>query len=288
MAGSVSRSFRLLGASWTLLGRDPKLLLLPLTSLVASLVVAVAFYAAGIVNFSTTRSSVWNLIGLYAFYAVIAFIGICCNSVIVAVAMERLAGREATIRDGWTVVRGRLPQVIRWALVSATVGVAMRVIQERLGIVGAVATWIGNLAWSLATFFVVPVLLFEPVGVGGAIKRSASVFRKRWGEQVTAQLAIGAGLIVVWLPIMVVAMLLLLVSPVVSAVVFVVGLLAVITISSTLNEIFTAALYRYAVSGAVPPGWSAEDFDDVIKPRRGPFGRRKSEGFSHPARPDQG
>jgi hypothetical protein len=120
-------------------------------------------------------------------------VGICCNSVIVAVAMERLDGRDATLRDAWAIVRGRLDAVLRWAFVSATIGIVLRLIQERTGLVGVIATWIGNLAWALATFFVVPVLLFEPVEVRGAIRTSARVFRDRWGEQVTAQLAIGAG-----------------------------------------------------------------------------------------------
>lgn len=100
-------------------------------------------------------------------YALIAFVDISANSVVVAVAMERLDGREATIGDGWTIVRAHLGGVLRWALVSATVGVVLRLIQERTGLIGVIATWIGNLAWGLATVFVVPILLFEPVDVRG-------------------------------------------------------------------------------------------------------------------------
>jgi hypothetical protein len=185
LAGSITRSFRLVGASWTLLGRDPGLLLLPLLSLIVTAAVTAGFWAAGLVDFMTPRSSLRNILGLYALYAVIAFVGICADSVVVAVAMERLDGRDATLREGWGVVRGRMGAVVRWALVSATIGIVLRLIQERTGLIGAIATWIGNLAWGLATFFVVPVLLFEPVDVRGAIKRSARVFRDRWGEEVT-------------------------------------------------------------------------------------------------------
>jgi uncharacterized protein DUF6159 len=293
MAGSMSRSFRLLGASWRLLGKDPKLLLMPLTSLVLASVAAWVFWALGLVDFASDRSSLMNLIGLYAFYAVTAFVGICCNAVVVAVAMERLAGRPATLADGWQVVQARMGAVVRWALVSATVGVLMRIIQERLGLVGAIATWIGNLAWSLATFFVVPVLLFEPVDVRGAIRRSARVFKDRWGEQVTAELTIGAGLSILLLPVMVIGIALFVaVSPVLGGAVMLVGFVALIVVSATLEQIFGAALYRYAVSGSVPEGMLAADFDAIIKPRRGRFGRRRRsmEGgvppVPPPARPD--
>jgi hypothetical protein len=287
MAGSMSRSFRLLRASWTLLGKDPKLLLMPLTSLVLACVAAWGFWALGLVDFASERSSLMNLVGLYAFYAVTAFVGICCNAVVVAVAMERLAGRPATLADGWQVVQGRMGAVVRWALVSATVGVVMRIIQERLGLVGAIATWIGNLAWSLATFFVVPVLLFEPVDVRGAIRRSARVFKDRWGEQVTAELTIGAGLGILLLPIMVVGLVLFVtVSSVLGAAFMVLGFVSLIVVSATLEQIFGAALYRYAVSGAVPEGMTAADFESIVKPRRGRFGRRgRAQGGTPPTPP---
>jgi len=285
MAGSMSRSFRLLGASWTLLGKDLKLLLMPLLSLVVACVAAWGFWTLGLVDFASERSSLANLLGLYLFYAVTAFVGICCNAVIVAVAMERLAGRPATLPDGWRVVRGRLGAVIRWALFSATVGVVMRIVQERLGLVGAIATWIGNIAWSLATFFVVPVLLFEPVDVRGAIRRSARVFKDRWGEQVTAELSIGAGLGILLIPVMIIGSVLILsVSPWVGGAFIVVGFVTLIVVSATLEQIFGAALYRYAVSGAVPVGMTAADFEAIVKPRRGRFGR-KQRGWVPPAPP---
>jgi hypothetical protein len=287
MAGSVSRSFRLLGASWSLLGRDPKLLLLPLGSLILTSSVTAVFWAVGLVDFLAPHSSVQHALGLYGLYAIVAFIGICANSVVVAVAMERLDGREATIADGWTMVRGRLGAIVRWAFVSATVGIVLRLIQERTGLVGAIATWIGNLAWGLATFFVVPVLLFEPVGVRQAIRRSAHVFRDRWGEGVTGTLAIGAGLGLLLIPAVIVgAAVAVTLSPFAGGAIVVVGFLAVIVVSETLNEIFTAALYRYAVTGQIPGGMTREDFESWIKPRRRLFGRFRAPSTPTPPRPD--
>jgi hypothetical protein len=287
MAGSINRSFRLLGASWSLLGRDPKLLLLPLGSLIVTALVTWGFWAAGIVDFLAPHSTLPHLIGLYVLYALIAFVDISANSVVVAVAMERLDGREATIGDGWTIVRAHLGAVLRWALVSATVGIVLRLIQERTGLVGVIATWIGNLAWGLATVFVVPVLLFEPVDVRAAIRRSARVFRDRWGEEVTGQLAIGAGLSIFLIPaVFVGAAVGVTISPVAGGAVVVLAFLAVITVSATLNEIFTAALYRYAVSGAVPPGMSAEDFGSWLKPRHRLFRRSSAPRPPAPPRPD--
>jgi hypothetical protein len=43
--------------------------------------------------------------------------------------------------------------------------------------------------WEVITFLVVPVLLYEPVGPVDGIKRSASIFKQRWGDQMTGNVA---------------------------------------------------------------------------------------------------
>jgi len=204
----------------------------------------------------------------------------------VAVALMRLDGQDATIRDGWAMVRERIGTVIRWALVAATVGVIMRAVQERLGVVGWIAGLIGSIAWGLVTFFVLPVLLFEPVNVRGAIRRSAGIFRQRWGEQITASVTIGAALLVMWIPLMVVCLLLMLVSVWLGVAMMIGSFVAMLTITTTLTDVFNAALYRYAVAGQVPEGFTAMDFESVVKPRSR-FGRRAAPNTDQPERPDR-
>jgi hypothetical protein len=48
---------------------------------------------------------------------------------------------------------------------SATVGIILHLIERRAGILGRIATSFIGIAWSLATFFVVPVLILENKGV---------------------------------------------------------------------------------------------------------------------------
>ncbi len=280
----TARSFALVGASWKLLGRDPKLLLLPLGSLVCTSAVAAGFFFAGLFHGVLSEGShLDGYLALYAFYAIAAFIGICFNATLVAVALRRLDGEPATIADGWAMVRGRLPEILRWALLAATVGIVLRVIQERTGILGRVAGIIGSIAWGLVTFFVVPVLLFEPVDVRGAIRRSASIFRKRWGEQLVGNLTIGLALMIVVIPVMVVGLGLVLVSPAIGIGTMVVGFLALMVFASALGEVFNAALYRYAVAGTVPDGFTSQDFEAAVKHRKSwPWRAR-----SIPPRPDR-
>lgn len=67
----------------------------------------------------------------------------------------------------------------------------MSVLRDRAGAAGGIIAAIGGAIWSLVTFLVVPVLAFEDIGPIDAIKRSAHLFRERWGQQVTGNVVIG-------------------------------------------------------------------------------------------------
>ena len=72
----------------------------------------------------------------------------------------------------------------RGALLSATVGILLRMSEARTSwLWRLVGGWIG-LAWTLASYFVVPVLAAEDVGPAEALQRSADLFRETWGEEV--------------------------------------------------------------------------------------------------------
>lgn len=283
MEGRISRSFKLIQASWELLGKDPKLLLLPLGSFVVSGLVAWLFVALGLFHGLVAQRLIAYL-WLYVFYAITAFIGICFNATLVAVALRRLNGEPATIADGWTLVRAKMPAIVRWALLAASVGLVLRAIEERTGVAGRIVGFVTGMAWALITFFVVPVLLFEPVDVRGAMRRSASIFRQRWGEGLTATVTIAAALVGALLPLMVVGVLLMIVSVPLGVTVMIASFLAVMVFGTALSEVFNAALYRYAVAGTVPSGFAAYDFENVIKRHRRP--RWLPGGRKIPPRPD--
>ena len=81
---------------------------------------------------------------------------------------------------------------------SAAVSVVLDLLSDKGGGAGRGGASIGGAIWSLVTFLVVPVLAFERIGPFAAMKRSAELFRRRWGPQVTGNVVIGgvSGLIV--------------------------------------------------------------------------------------------
>ena len=107
------------------------------------------------------------------------------NVALVSVADSRLAGGHATVNDGLEVAWQRKGKIFQWALFSATVGIVLRMIQERSAWLGRLITGLVGIGWTLASYFVLPLLAAEDVGPAEALQRSAEMFRETWGEQVT-------------------------------------------------------------------------------------------------------
>jgi hypothetical protein len=281
---AFSRGLRLAMASWSVVRQDRQLLVLPILSFLCSVVVT-AVFAAGIWGVGLPegdRLEPIHYVILFVLYVALAFVTIFFNAAVIGTAMERLRGREASIADGLRLAREHVGQIFLWAVVTATVGIVLRSLAERFGFVGRIVISLIGAAWNVVTFFVVPVLLYEPVGVGQGIKRSASLFRQRWGEEFVGNGAIGIVVFLAALVVGVVAFALGAIAIPLGIVVGVVGLGALLAIGAACSGVFNAALYRYATTGEASRAFSIEDLSSSFRPR----GRRGFFGSSAPTRPD--
>src|SRR5262249_48661246 len=110
---------------------------------------------------------------------------------LVSCAVMRFNGQEPTLGDGFRAAASRLPQILAWSLVSATVGVVLKVIENANEKVGQFISAILGTAWSVVTFFVVPVLVIEKVGPFQAVARSLAILKKTWGEALVGGIGLG-------------------------------------------------------------------------------------------------
>ena len=267
----IRRGFRLLSASWDVVRSDKELLLLPVLSFVAIALATVAIAgAAWAGGFGSERETLKPLdyVFLAIFYFVTYFIGIFFNAAVVGAATIRLQGGDPSLGDGLRLARSRLGKIAGWAAISATVGLILRSLEERFGFLGDIIVGLIGVVWGAVTFFVVPVLLYEPVGPVEGIKRSASIFKQRWGEQMTGNVAIGLALFLLGLPVILVAVLVGLVSMPLGIVVGVLAVGALVAIGTAVSGVFQAALYRYATSGGDSGTFSAEDLQESFRPRK--------------------
>ena len=82
-------------------------------------------------------------------------------------------------------VRSRLPAIAGWALVSATVGLLLQLVEDRSGKIGRFVAGLLGMAWTLVSFLVVPILVIENKGLIAALQSSTSLLKKTRGEQLS-------------------------------------------------------------------------------------------------------
>ena len=269
--GRIGRSFRLLGASWQVLKADKELLVLPLVSFVFILIATTGVlglaWAGGLVRDRESLTAV-DYVYLFILYFVTYFIGIFFNAAVVGAASIRLRGGDPTVRDGLRMAASKTGKIVGWAAISATVGLILRSLEERFGWLGDLIVGLIGVAWGAITFFVVPVILFEPLGVIESVKRSGSIFKQRWGETFVGQGAIGLAMFLLALPLIAVTVLIGMASPVIAGVVGGLALALLIAVGSALSGVYNAALYRFATNGEASGAFSPTDLERAFRPKR--------------------
>ena len=268
----ISRAFRLLGASWQVLKADKELLVLPLIALVAIIAATSGIGAlawAGGLGSERDNLAPIDYFYLAIFYFVTYFIAIFFNAAVVGAATIRLQGGDPTVGDGLRLASARLGKIAGWAAISATVGLILRSLEERFGWIGDLIIGIVGVAWSAITFFVVPVILYEPVGVIESVKRSGSIFKQRWGETFVGTATIGLAMFILALPVVLLAVLVGSVSMPLGLVVGVALVAVLSAVGSALSGVYNAALYRYATTGEAGGAFETTDLQGAFRPKRG-------------------
>lgn len=282
MMQRLSNSWELVKASFAVLRADKELILFPLASTLATLLVMILFAIptalAGVFDRITNDGGpgiAGYVIG-FLFYVVMYFVVIFANVALVGAAMIRLDGGDPTLRDGIRIAMQHVNAILGYAVIAATVGMILRAIRERGGVFAQIAAWITEMAWNLATFLVVPVLVVEGLGPIEAIQRSTSLLKKTWGEQIAGNFSIGlvfallgiAAFFIVGIPVMLIAAATGSVIVVVLGIMLVVLVIAAISlVGSTLNGIYVAALYRFATDGTSSQYFTAEMVQGAFRPK---------------------
>ena len=266
MFESIGRSFALIKTSWNILMDDKKLLIFPLISGIATLVVILTFVLplilAGTFMSIPGVGPIFFYGLLFAFYVASYFVVIFFNTALITCVNARFHGKDLSIGEGLSIASRHLPSIFTWALVSATVGIILHLIERRAGFIGRIATALVGGIWSLVTFFVVPILILEDKGVIDSVKESMSLMKRTWGESIVGSgsimlifAAIGiVGLLFVFATLLVGNMIVF-----ASAVVLFILLVVVLAIvASAMQGIYVTALYTYARTGTVPAAFNKD------------------------------
>ena len=211
------------------------------------------------------------MIGLY----ILAFVGIFFSVGLAATADKLFRGEQASVKDGIAVARANLGNISGWAFVSTVVGVLISLLEDQ-GPAGAIIGRFLDVGWALITFLAVPVIAIEGTGPIETLKRSGSLFKGRWGQQITGNVAIGGAVLLLGvLPAAALIVLGVLLwsttgfGGALLVIIGVIGLAVAMLIQKALSGIFGVALYHYAAEGATIGGFTKEEIESAVKRKKG-------------------
>jgi len=188
---------------------------------------------------------------------------------LIAAADIALRGGSPSLGDAFGAVNARFGRIVQWSLITATVSIILSVIRNRLGFLGAVISGLIGGAWEVLTFLTVPVILEEDAGPIKALRRSGTLFKQTWGENLVANIGLGVLGVLLVLPALVIGAVAIMSNsaPVMIPLlgIALVWLLCASMVLATLSGIYRAALYRFAVDGRVPAAFEGIDMAHAFK-----------------------
>jgi hypothetical protein len=274
-----SRGWRLTKDSWAVIKADRSLLAFPVVGSIAS-VVAFAIIAVPGVAAWAASDQWWTALPFAAVALYVAtFVTIYMGVGLAAAAAQVMDGQDATLKSGLAVSRRHVGSIAKWALVQATVGLIINALQQMADsqngiarIIGLIFTTLISVAWSLASFFVIPLVAFEDLGPKDALTRSVTIIKQQWGESVVGSASIGGivGLLGI-LPSIVLIVIGVQIGAAPGVALIVVGAIVLLisaVLVNTLSQVFRVALYRYATGAPETPGFASDDLAGAFRPKK--------------------
>lgn len=281
-------------ASWSTLRMDKEMLLFPIYSAFAAfglfiIIGAIAWFSGAIqyngLDLSNERFvepmefiSPWlEAFFLFLYYFSAILTTNFFTAALVAAALRRFEGGDPTIKYGIGKAMEKFWPIAQFSLLSSSIGTILRIFEGRLPLAGKIATYIAGAAWSIVTVFAIPIIIASdrPVGPVQAVRQSADVFKKVWAKDFTGGINMGLILSLAAIPLaMLVVISVILALTVNFTTLFItlpiiVALLVLIaSISSALNGIFHAALYRYAATGESPAQFDKDLLRAAFRPNK--------------------
>jgi len=268
----IRTGWQLTKAALKILQQDKELILYPLCAALGMIGLIVVFFfiaiSSGLIvslatpSLANSTRYIFIALFLLAAYTVSIFF----EAAIIASTFQRCEGKNPTFSSGLSLPAKRIVSLVLWAIILTLVTIFIQMIRnlskgrsrkaQTTSNIGASTLETG---WHLFSFFVIPSIVIEDLSVFKALQRSKYLFIKTWGENITVQFTTGALFFVLMLlgvlPFVGAALIgndLLLILTSIS---FLIWIIAIIILSTTINGILVALLYAYATNKRIPKSY---------------------------------
>lgn len=279
--GKFKASKMLVRESLNVLKQDKELAWFPVLTTITSLVALVAFMAAFFFfvmqgdihmldNADSRQADIIGYVALFVYYLMMMFIANYFLAGVYTIVKGRFSGKNLSFSDGMANASKHASKIFVWSLISATVGVILRIISDKSALIGKIVAGLFGAAWGILTYFSLPSLVIGERTIKESFKESASVIRKTWGETIIVNFGISLFLGLLSFLVFAVAIGIAIIIPstgmiVTLALLLFIYILAVSIVGSTLGSIIKLALYEYATTGVVPLGFTPDLIKGAVK-----------------------
>ena len=249
----------------------PKLLLFPLVGGLSGVAFIATLFGSLYFADSILQDPGLAMYGaLFVAYLVETFIASFFTAALVAATRTVFHGEDPSIRGGLATAWERKLPLLIWSLIAGIVGVIIRMIESEDNIVAQILAGVFAVAWSVMTYFVVPVIIFRDPSVTAILTESASTFKDTWGESIGAMGTIDIvsgflaliGVVLGGLTFVATAgmgTVQLVATVLIGGTTFVFGLL----LGKALSGVAKTALYVYATESTAPEYFDDMDFSEL-------------------------
>jgi len=272
-----SRSWEITKLSFDVIKKDKELLLFPFLAMISSVLFIIAMVFPSISALVLGKSidySTLEYILIFLTYLGLAFIATFFNVCVVYTTKKRFEGGNASFGESIKFAFSKAHLIFSWSVMSATVGLLLRIIDgiaEKMGSVGEIIVRILNsifgMIWSIITIFVIPGMVYHNLGPIDAIKRSIETLKKTWGESLIRYFSLG----LIQFLVLIIGLILLIPFFWIFGgwAILLIGLFVIIVflVFSVANTIFNTALFVYADTGNIPKGYNQEIMSNAFRKR---------------------
>jgi len=271
----MAKGWEISMSSYKVLLANKQLIIFPILSGLSILLVMGSFFGVFFARYGLDFERSFDMgrgtmyLALFFFYIVNYVVVVFFNMALMHCAKLYFDGEEVTVAKGIKFSAGRLGAIFSWAVFAATVGIILKMIQDNSGWLGKIMISIVGFVWSLATFFVIPIIAYENLGPVDALKRSAEMMKQKWGESLGANFSFGLiqllGIVSFGVAGFAVSFF---INEIAGIVLFATGMLLVFATTSALHSIFISAVYNN-INGNINTHFNQQMLNGLFEERKG-------------------
>jgi hypothetical protein len=298
----IERSWHLFKSSLMVIIRNKQLLIFPIVTSIATVIIWLFFFAPAALyptGHSYLSGEHWQTLGAKYFrstgsgnhehfslspiaaaycaliYFVSMFVATFFNVAFYNEILAALNGEAVSLSRGLKFACTRWQAILLWTIFAGMIGLIIKAIEERLDIVGKIIVRLIGVAWSIASVFVIPVIVRDtetnnPIEM---LKKSAGTVTRMWGEGLIGYVGIGAVNAIV----MIFSVVLIGISVAVCTAIQNFWLLALVLVGwfismviwsylmNVAGLVYKGALYLYAAEGIVSEPYDQQMLDSAWK-----------------------